>query len=111
MLNRSALIVRPLQPYIDWAKGLDDSGLFPEFEGEQTVYLIPEVQSEQDETDILKIMFAEIFERELFEWHTDEADWPKRRTFAMFKKWFKVEIHTVVEDLCRDPIEDDTSDA
>ena len=29
MINRSAVIVRPRQPYIDWAKGLDDSGMDP----------------------------------------------------------------------------------
>ena len=110
MLNRSALIVRPLQPYIDWAKALDDSGLFPDFDGDQTVYLIPEVLSDQDENTILKVIFSDVFERELFEWHTDVADWAKKRTFAIFKKWFKIEIHTVVEDLCVDPFEDDTSE-
>jgi len=29
MLNRAALIVRPAKPYVDWALGLDDSGLAP----------------------------------------------------------------------------------
>ena len=41
MLNRAALIVRPKEPYIAWASELDDSGLVPSVEGEQTVYLIP----------------------------------------------------------------------
>ena len=41
MLNRSALIVRPRQPYLDWAASLDDSGLVPDVAGEHTVYLAP----------------------------------------------------------------------
>ena len=42
MLNRAVLIVRPKQPYIDWAAGLDDSGLVPDPEGEQTVGGMPD---------------------------------------------------------------------
>src|SRR5438552_13898383 len=41
MLNRGVVIVRPKQPYLDWAAGLDDSGIVPDPNGEQTVYLIP----------------------------------------------------------------------
>src|SRR5215471_16399911 len=41
MLNRGVVIVRPKQPYLDWAAGLDDSELVPDPNAEQTVYLIP----------------------------------------------------------------------
>ena len=37
MLNRGALIVRPAQPYLDWAASLDDSGILPDPDGEVTV--------------------------------------------------------------------------
>lgn len=46
MLNRGALIVRPKQPFLDWAAGLDDSGIVPDVEGERTVYLIPQFEDE-----------------------------------------------------------------
>jgi len=49
---------------------------------------------------VLKLVFSEIFERELEGWHTDEADWPKKRTLTMFKQWFHVELHSMVEHLC-----------
>ena len=48
MLNRAVLIVRPKQPYIDWATGLDDSGVVPSPEDEQTVYLIPTYEDEDE---------------------------------------------------------------
>ena len=111
MINRAAITVKPLEPFLQWAKTLDDSDLIPGEEDESTVYLVPYILSEQHEADILKQVYAEIFERELFEWHTDESAWPKRRTLAMFKKWFKYEIHSIVEDLCSYPILNDDSDA
>jgi hypothetical protein len=107
MLNRSALIVRPKQPYLDWAATLDDSGLVPEVTGEQTVYLIPSVEGEDGIERIVKRVYAEIFERELDGWHTDATAWPQNRTLAMFKKWFHFELHSVVEDLCGYEIADD----
>ncbi len=108
MLNRAALIVTPAQPYIDWAVSLDDSGITPSDDSdERTVYLIPECDGEDEIDEILELVFAEIFERELEAWHTHEPDWPQNRTLAMFKRWFKIEIHSMIEDLCADPLTDD----
>lgn len=107
MINRGVLIVRPKQPYIDWAAKLDDSGLVPNREDEQTVYLIPEFEDCADAQEILEGVYDEVFERELEGWHTDESAWPQNRTFAMFKEWFDIELHSVVEDLCAYELEDD----
>ncbi|MCC6140644.1 MAG: hypothetical protein IT389_08515 [Nitrospira sp.] len=65
MLNRAASIVRPKQPFLDWAAGLDDFGLVPDAESEQTVYLVPEFESDEEGLRILQRIYAEIFEREL----------------------------------------------
>ncbi len=107
MLNRGSVIVRPKQPYIDWAASLDDSGLLPRIDGEKTVYLIPEYESDEDAMDILSVCFGEIFEMELLAWHLIEGDWPKNRTFSMFKKWFSLELHSCVEDICGYELIDD----
>jgi hypothetical protein len=107
MLNRGVLIVRPRRPYIDWAAQLDDSGIVPDAEEERTVYLIPEFESDAEAWEILEEVYAEVFERELEGWHTDEAAWPQNRTFVMFKEWFDIELHSVVEDLCAYEIDDD----
>ena len=107
MLNRAAIVVCPAEHYIAWARSLDDSGLTPNPDGERTVYLVPEFGDAGEAEDILESVYADIFERTLEEWHTVEADWPKNRTFAMFRKWFRIEMHSVVEDLCLEPIEDD----
>ena len=107
MLNRGVLIVRPKQPFLAWAAQLDDSGLVPDATGEQTVYLVPEFEDDDEAQRVLKRVFAEVFERELFGWHTDETAWPTNRTFSLFRKWFDIELHSVVEDLCEFEIVDD----
>ena len=110
MLNRGVVIVRPNQPYLDWAAGLDDSGIVPDPNNEQTVYLIPSYEDDDEACEILEEVYSEIFENELYGWHTDEAAWPRGRDFAMFKEWFEVELHTVVEDLCDFEIVDEDNE-
>ena len=100
MLNRGVVIVRPKQPYLDWAAGLDDSEILPDPNGEQTAYLIPSFDDDESAWEILERAHAMIFENELHGWHTDEAAWPQGRDLAMFKAWFTIELHSVVEDLC-----------
>jgi len=107
MLNRGVLIVRPKQPYLDWAAGLDDSGLVPDPDDERTIYLIPTFEDDDEAWEIVEEIYAEVFERELDGWHTDAAAWPQNRDFAMFKDWFDIELHSVVEDLSSDEIVDD----
>ncbi len=107
MINRAVLIVRPKQPFLDWAAGLDDSGLLPNVEGEQTVYLIPAFETRDEEDSVIEQIYLEVFENELHGWHTDETAWPVNRDLATFREWFTIEHHTVVEDLCGYEIVDD----
>lgn len=107
MLNRSALIVRPGQGYIDWAASLGDVGMLPTVEGEHTVYLIPEYGDDLDALEVLSQCFGPIFELELAGWHPDEAQWPRNRTFTLFRDWFVIEFHSVVKDLCGHAVVDD----
>jgi hypothetical protein len=81
--------------------------MLPEIDGEKTVYLVAEYESDEDGWQVLSECWEEIFENELSGWHTDERAWPKGRTFEMFKAWFVIEMHSVVEDLCTGPVVDD----
>jgi hypothetical protein len=74
--------------------------LVPEAAGEQTVYLIPGFDDEGEAWEILERIYDEIFERELYGWHTVRSDWPQDRTLDTFCEWFDIELHSVVEDLC-----------
>ena len=104
MINRSAILVRPQQPYLDWASSLDDEDLLDASETEQTVYLVPPFEDEEQADEVLAECWEPIFDNELFGWHTNEADWPQDRTLEMFFDWFEVEIDSVVLDLVDAPI-------
>src|SRR5690349_8148625 len=99
MINRGALIARPKQRFLDWAASLDDSGILPNVEGQQTVYLIPEWNDENDNEAIIDEFFADLFENALWAWHTDESAWPTNRDLKTFRDWFKIEFHSIVKDL------------
>jgi hypothetical protein len=107
-LNRSVIMVKPKLPYIEWANSLDDDGPKLNIEkpfDEYTIYLVDEVVYQSDFEKVLKKHYMEIFEYELFSWHTDEEDWPQERDLRTFRKWFSVESHSLVIDLCNYALE------
>ncbi len=109
MLNRAAMILRQAKPYLEWAKSLDHDGMVPDPTAEQTVYLIPQFEGLKDKNFIafLEEMFDYFFACELHAWHTRESDWPQNRTLAMFRKWFHIEFHSILQDVVDDVLEDD----
>jgi hypothetical protein len=108
MLNRSAIILMPKQPYADWANSLDDDG--PRFsisdaDDELTIFLGPALDSVEHIDAFITKNFDFFFEHWLEGWCTDPAQWPPRRTRRMFREWFDVRIHTMVEDVIDAPYE------
>ena len=101
-VKRAAVCIRPKQPYIDWANGLEEDGvkIGSEFMPEETVYLIDDIpEGSIDPEAMLEPYYAVIFEEELGAWHRVEADWPKRCDFETFQAWFEIEVHSMVLDL------------
>jgi membrane protein len=47
MLNRSAVVVRPAQPFVEWFAGLGLEGAPPRLDDEPTVYLVPPFDDER----------------------------------------------------------------
>ena len=109
MLNRAAMILRPAQPYLDWAQSLGGSDVLPDPEDEQTVYLVPQFEDVEDPDFLayIELIYDNLFEMELHGWHTIQADWPQHRTLDMFRQWFRIELHSIVEDLVDEPLDDD----
>ena len=106
-INRSLVILKPKQPFLDWTRTLDDED--EEFTLEQlaedsTAYLIPELWQDSDQQSLLESYYEVLFEELLAEWWTDEVEWPKKRDLKMFLDWFEVEFHSLVFDLCEEPI-------
>jgi len=107
-VNRSLLVVKPKQPFLDWALSFDTPAsaiTLAQLPEDCNAYLIPEYEFDEDQQEILKWCYEEIFAEELFSWSTDEADWPPQRPFEMFLEWFELEFHSVVHDLDDAPLE------
>jgi len=48
--------------------------------------------------------YREIFEQALDSWMTDASVWPDKRDLRTFRKWFDVEYHDFLVDLCDEPL-------
>ena len=110
LLNRSVVIVKPLRPYLEWAKEDDDEGLaelvFENLRNEPHVFLLPEYEDPTSQKEVLEQSWPVLFEAMLEGWVTDEAFWPKDRTLGMFHKWFEIQMSSVVQDIDSDtPLE------
>jgi hypothetical protein len=112
-INRFALIVRPASPYIEWAAkafGEPESKVRREInELEASIYLLNESSApDADHPALLKGQWKTIFDEELESWCTEEDLWPKHRTEALFRAWFKLELCTLVFDCGSGSIEHET---
>ena len=106
LVNRAAIVVKPKQPYLDWTKLDDETGVAEEvFKGmheDPHVFLLPEYEDDEAQRMILESVWPILFEEMLEGWLRDESAWPKDRTFAMFNEWFEVQMSSMVEDLYLD---------
>ena len=102
-VNRSVLVVKPKQPFLAWALSLDDEIKDLTLESlrkDCTAYLVPEIEFDSDQHQVLEWCFELLFEEQLDGWHTEPKDWPQNRNLEMFLEWFEVEFHSLVFDLC-----------
>ena len=107
-VNRSAMMLEPVQAYLEWARGCPEAIpdlTLKELGEEGTVYLIPETNDEPDKW--LRRNFVAMFENELEAWYTDRDFWPRDRSFKSFKKFFKVQFCSIVLDLGKGSLEKD----
>ncbi|MFP5350800.1 MAG: hypothetical protein ACLGHO_13305 [Gammaproteobacteria bacterium] len=110
MLNRPVLILRYKQPFVDWINAADPTPTqeltLVDVNDDNTAYLI-EVEDEKEFERWLKENAEMLFEDELNGWYTDPSLWPQDRSLALFKKWCKFELHTLVIDTGSSPLFDD----
>jgi hypothetical protein len=106
-INRSLVILKPKQPFVDWVQTLDDEDkdlTLEQLTEDSTAYLIPELWQDSDQQELLESYCDVLFEGQLAGWWNDEAVWPQKRDLKMFLDWFEVEFHSLVFDLCDERI-------
>jgi hypothetical protein len=107
LVNRSALVVKPQAPFLDWLHGADPTSHALQLQDlvrEPTIYLIPECETRDEVARVLQELCEEIFVDQLEGWHRDQAAWPKDRSFDVFRRWFDIQHHSILMDLCDDPL-------
>jgi hypothetical protein len=106
-LNRTAIMVMPGQPFLDWLHRNDPTsgGLsLEDLRREPTVYLLPESENQEEVRECLEEVFGQIFEEQLDGWYRVPSTWLSRRDLDAFDRWFEWSFHSVVVDLCDDPL-------
>ncbi|MFC1610388.1 hypothetical protein ACFL6C_05475 [Myxococcota bacterium] len=107
-LNRSALIVRPKTPFIDWLHALPDESnrelTLDDLRRENTVYLLDEVDTVEQAIEQITPFVEDVFSEELAGWWTVESDWPKPLSIKSFLEWFDLELNTVLADVGTEPL-------
>ena len=71
MINRSALVVKPGQPFLDWLHRVDRTSVEltrEDLRREPTIYLLPEWETEREALEYLACVSNEIFEEQLNGW-------------------------------------------
>ncbi|QTD38444.1 hypothetical protein JL193_03890 [Polaribacter batillariae] len=103
-INRSAISLKPLQPFIDWYNKVHPNDKIDETDvDEVNIYLINSNYYDDIET-YLKKKFDIYFKIELEDWFDDRKNWPKKRTYKMFKQWFRVDVSNAIYDLEKVPV-------
>jgi len=106
-LNRTAIMVMPGQPFLDWLHRTDPTsgGLsLEDLRREPTVYLLSESENEEEVRERLKEVCGQIFEEQLDGWYRVPSSWPSRRDLDAFDRWFQWSLHSVAVDLTGDPL-------
>lgn len=113
-INRTAVVIKPKQPLIDWINGLPDAEdpefTLKDFSRDTEVFLIPDQPSEKVALNYIKGLYAGIFCRLLSDICTEESWWPEKTDWPAFQEWFDLEIHSMVLDTVEDEIEREEED-
>ena len=107
-INRTAVIIKPKQPFVDWLNSIPGDNLDYALEGISTdnlTFLIPEHDRPEGSMNYIRKKYSQIFEWELWGWIRAEELWPKNRTWKIFQEWFEIEINSEVFDLVDGEIE------
>lgn len=105
LVNRAVLIVKPKQPFLDWANALEG----PEFDPNDAFpFLVRELPDSRNFDTLIKKHYRVIFEEALNSWMTDPDAWPANRGLKTFREWFDVEYYDFLVDLGDQPLDSES---
>ncbi|MDO4695955.1 MAG: hypothetical protein Q4A49_00240 [Neisseria sp.] len=101
-VDRSAVVLKPTQVFLDWLKSTDENA--PELTLEQirsncTVYLVPEFDTPEAVVAYFDECYEKIFQAEVSAWEENPEKWPESMDLQAFWRFFDVEINDMVLDM------------
>ena len=72
MINRSAIVVKPAQPFLDWLHRVDPTSAhltLDDLRLDPTIYLLPECEGKEEGIEYVREVCTEIFEEQLDGWY------------------------------------------
>ena len=109
LLNRSALMLQPRLPYLEWVNSLPqqvtelEQPLTPaELEREGRVYLVDEFDPQADEAVVLEPLALALLENELSAWDELALHWPPALDVELLQCWFEIKPLGLVFDAGED---------
>jgi hypothetical protein len=106
-VNRSAVVVIPKQPFLDWLHRVDSSSgklTLTDLGDDPSIYLLPECDVKDELEECFKVVCVEIFEDQLDGWYRAQDRWPEDRSLEIFQLWFDYRLHSVLFDLAEEPL-------
>lgn len=104
ILYRCAVIVTPMQPFLNWLikTGNASNITLKKLHDDSNVFLVPSFEEvadvEKAVDDYIKANFAGIFTQELAEWCTEHELFPEI-TYSNFTEWFSLSVCTMIYDM------------
>lgn len=103
-LNRSAIVIKYKQPFLDWLNSQESDFQFDPASRESNIYLLPDLETHEAMEKWLQKNFDLLFTEELFGWYMNDECWPQNRTYNLFRDWFDYSLHTMIFDTLKSPI-------
>jgi hypothetical protein len=101
-INRGVVIIRPVQPLVDWVNRtmlLSTPLILEELAHDCTAILVPDLGSREAVLEYLEPFKPSLFEMELEDCNREPSNWPAERTAELFNAWFDIKVHSMVWDL------------
>ena len=101
-LNRDLLVVRPNEPYIEWARTVYDAEPITDEEARDWVdaFLLPECDTQEEALDWIAENCDVIFELMLADWVVEPEAWPEDRGRARQRSPGRWSISSAVTGWC-----------
>lgn len=101
-VDRVAAVIKPSKAMHEWvSKNITkyENISLQQMQSDCVLLLIPAFDGPGQAMAYIKQIYQNIFEAELISWGAAKEDWPKNRSFDLFKQWFTVEFHSNVFDV------------